>query len=85
MSKLIKIAGVYVATEVVFALGKGHMLAYLRKYYPETWEAIRKRMEASLEAKERSCFHRALGTVICKSDDVFAYLYDKDEVRKERG
>ena len=82
MSKFIKIACAYIATEFVFALGKGHTLAYLRKHYPETWEDIRKCLDASLEAKECSIFHRAVGTVICKSDDIFTRLYagkDKEE------
>lgn len=66
MKKLIKIAGVIVATEVVYALGKGHVLAWAKKYYPETGEEMYKCVKAATENPEINAALRLGGRLSLK-------------------
>ncbi len=85
MNKIIKIVGVWVAAEVVYALGKGHMLSCVRRFDPVVGDEIRECLEASARAEGCSLPHRAAGAVICTADDFMTWLYaEKDKQVRER-
>ena len=86
MNKLIKIAGVWIAAELVFALGKGHMLTNVRRFNPEVGDEIREHLENRVFAEGTKFRHSVSGVVICKADDFMTRLYNKeDQKKRERG
>lgn len=86
MNKIIKIVGVWVAAEVVFALGKGHMLYNVRRFDPEVGDEIRECLENAAKSESCSIPHRASGAVICGMDDFMKWMYaEKDKKIGERG
>lgn len=82
MKKFIKIAGAWVAMEVIFALGKGHMLSCVRIFDPETGDEIRHVIEEGMQ-KSDSTLRRMAGAVICKSDDAMTWLYSNRDQKEE--
>lgn len=85
MNKIIKVAGVWVAAEVLFALGKGHMLSCVRRFDPEVGDEIRNVIEVGSHAENCSILRRASGAVICSMDDFMTWLYANRCEHKERG
>ncbi len=84
MSKIIKIAGLWVAAEVIFALGKGHMLSNVRKWDTETGDEIREFIGEKMHDKSVSFMHRASAVVIGKMDDFMTQVYECQK-KEERG
>lgn len=75
MKKIIKIAGVIVATEAVYALGKGHLLAWAKVYYPETGEDMYKFLKKITENPEHNAALRLGGRVTLKWCDLIERFY----------
>ena len=83
MNKIIKIAGMWVAAEIIFAAGKGHMLSCVRRIEPEAGEHIRECVDAGVNSvAHKYNFRRALGVVICKVDDFATELYSKEDGKR---
>jgi hypothetical protein len=85
MNKIIKIVGIWVAAEVIFALGKGHMLANVRRFDPETGDEIRKCLEDAAHKEGCPIALRASGAVISKADDFMTWLYAEQEKGRKTG
>jgi hypothetical protein len=81
MSKIIKIVGTAIATEVMFALGKGYMLACVRKFDPETGDEIRDVIEKGMLSG--SIVRCMSGAIVCKADDLATKYYVNRKVKEE--